>query len=325
MRGSVRRREFITLLGGAAITWPTAARAQSAAKIPRVGIIDDALIWDHFRRGLHALGYIEGRNIAIESRKGEDRPDRLASAAVELARLPVDVIATWGTPASRAAKQATTTIPIVAIAVGDPVRVGLVASLARPGGNITGNTILGSDAVAKRLQLLKELIPHLNRLGFLWNPDNDSNAAQVEELKVALPRLSMSLISVEVRGVTELDGALAAMMRERPDAFLMTNDPSHRNHVGRIIDFVDQNRLPGMYQAREAVAAGGLISYGPDLPDLFLRGASYVHRILQGAKPADMPVEQPITFELVVNFKTAKTLGLTLPLTLLARANEVIE
>ena len=320
----MRRREFIAVLGGAAIVWPTAARTQPAAKTPRVGIIDDGLIWDHFRRGLHAHGYVEGRNIVLESRKGDDRRG-LATNATELAGLPVDVIVTWGTPASRAAKQATTTIPIVAIGVGDPVRAGLVASLARPGGNITGSTVLGSDVVAKRLQLLKELVPQVQRLGFLWNPGNDSNAAQVEELKVALPRLGMSLISVEVRSVTELDSALTAMMRERPEAFQMTNDPSHRNRVGRIIAFMDENKVPGMYQMSEAVAAGGLISYGPDLADLFLRGANYVHRILQGAKPADLPIEQPTTFELVINLKTAKTLGLTVPLTLLARANEVIE
>ena len=320
----MRRREFIAVLGGAAIVWPTAARTQPAAKTPRVGIIDDGLIWDHFRRGLHAHGYVEGRNIVLESRKGDDRRG-LATNATELAGLPVDVIVTWGTPASRAAKQATTTIPIVAIGVGDPVRAGLVASLAQPGGNITGSTVLGSDVVAKRLQLLKELVPQVQRLGFLWNPGNDSNAAQVEELKVALPRLGMSLISVEVRSVTELDSALTAMMRERPEAFQMTNDPSHRNRVGRIIAFMDENKVPGMYQMSAAVAAGGLISYGPDLADLFLRGANYVHRILQGAKPADLPIEQPTTFELVINLKTAKTLGLTVPLTLLARANEVIE
>ena len=321
----MRRREFITVGGSAALAWPSAARSQPANKIPCVGIIDDALIWDHFRRGLHAYGYIEGRNIVLESRKVGDKPEGLATAAAELARLPVDVIATWGTPASQAAKQATSTIPIVAIAVGDPVRAGLVSSLARPGGNITGSTILGSDIVAKRLQLLKELMPQVQRLGFLWNPDNDSNAAQIAELKVVLPGLGISLISVEVRSVTELDGALIAMMQERPQVFQMTNDPSHRTRVGRIIAFMDENKLPGMYQTREAVAAGGLISYGADLADLFQRGAGYVHRILQGAKPADLPVEQPTTFELVVNLKTAKTLGLTVPLTLLARASEVIE
>jgi len=321
----VRRREFIAGLGGAAVARPIAPRAQPQDRIWRVGIIDDTLIWDHFRRGLQAHDYIEGRNITIEIRKGEDRPERLDVAAAELARLSVDVIATWGTPASWAAKQATTTIPIVAIAVGDPVRAGLVASLARPGGNITGNTILASDVVAKRLQLLKELIPNVNRLGFLWNPDNDSNVAQVDELKAVLPKFGMLLISVEARSASDLEGALATMMREQPHAFQMTNDPLHRNHLGRIIGLVDQSGLPGMYQTREAVAAGGLISYGPNLPDLFLRGATYVHRILQGAKPADMPFEQPTTFELVLNLKTARALGVTIPQTLLARANEVIE
>ena len=321
----MKRREFIALLGGAAIARSDATSAQPVGRIPRVGIIDDALLWDHFRRGLQAYGYVEGRNITIEIRKGEDRLERLAWAAAELAGIPVDVIATWGTPASRAAKQATTSIPIVAIAIGDPVRAGLVASLARPGGNITGNTILASDVVAKRLQLLKELIPRVNRLGFLWNPDNDSNVAQVEQLKDTLPKFGISLISVEVRNITELDRALAAMMRERPDAFQMTYDPSHHSHLERIIGLVDQSGLPGMYQARDAVAAGGLISYGPDFPDLFLRGANYVHRILQGAKPADLPIEQPITFELAVNLKTAKALGIEVPVSILARANEVIE
>jgi putative ABC transport system substrate-binding protein len=185
----MQRREFITLLGGA-IARPSAAPAQPLSKIPRVGIIiDDAPFWNQFRRGLQAYGYIEGRSITIEERKGEDRPERLTSAAAELAGIPVDVIATWGTPASRAAQQATSTIPIVAIAIGDPVRAGLVASLARPGGNITGNTILASEVVAKRLQLLKELVPHANRLGFLWNPDNESNVAQLAQLKDTLAKL----------------------------------------------------------------------------------------------------------------------------------------
>jgi putative tryptophan/tyrosine transport system substrate-binding protein len=321
----MKRREFIALLGGATIARPRAAPAQPPGKIPRIGVIDESEFWDHFRRGLQAYGYIEGRNITLDLRKGEERPEGLAAAAAELAGIPVDVIATWGTPASRAAQQATSRIPIVAIAVGDPVRTGLVASLARPGGNITGNTILASDVVAKRLQLLKELIPHVNRLGFLWNPDNESNIAQVEQLKATLPKFGMSLISVEARSSTDLDGALAAMMRERPDAFQMTNDPSHRKNLERVVRLVDQSGLPGMYQTRDAVAAGGLISYGPDLPDLFLRGAGYVHRILQGAKPADLPIEQPITFELAVNLKTAQALSINVPLSLLALANEVID
>jgi putative ABC transport system substrate-binding protein len=320
----MKRREFIAALGGAAASWPLAARAQQA-KIPRIGIIDNAPIWDHFRQGLRDLGYVEGQNIALEYRAARGEPDQLAAAAAELVRLPVDVIAVFGTPATRAAKQATTTIPIVMISIGDPVRTGLVASLARPGGNITGNTILGPDIVAKRLQVLKELFPFLARLAFLWNPDNGSNLAQVEELKVALPVLGMTLVSVEVRHVSEFDGAFAAMMRQQPDCFQMTNDPFHQIHARQIIDFVGKARLPAMYQTRENVVAGGLLSYGPSLADLFRRGAGYVRRILQGTKPADLPVEQPVRFELVVNLKTAKALGLTISESFLARADEVIE
>ena len=201
----MRRRAFISLLGSAAICRPMAAHSQWVSKKPRVGIIDDGLIWDHFRRGLHAHGYLEGRNIVLEERKAEATPEALATAAAQLADLPVDVIVVWGTPASRAAKRATTTIPIVAIAVGDPVRAGLAASFARPGGNVTGSKVLGSDVVAKRLQLLKELIPQVRRVAFLWNPDNESNAAQVDELRMVLPRFDISLISVEVRNVSELE------------------------------------------------------------------------------------------------------------------------
>jgi putative ABC transport system substrate-binding protein len=320
----MRRREFITLLGGAT-AWPLAARAQQPAKIPRIGIIDNAPIWDHFRQGLRDHGYVEGRDVVFEYRSAQGKPELLAAAAADLSRLPVDVIATFGSPASRAAQQATKTIPIVAISVGDPVRIGLVASLARPGGNITGNTNLGPDVVTKRLQLLKELIPSVSRLAFLWNPDNGSNAVQVEETKTALPALQLTLISVEVRSVGEFDDAFSIMMRARPDALQMTNDPLHQIHVQRVIDFVGRNRLPSMYLTRENVLAGGLVSYGASFSDLFRRGAGYVHRILQGTNPADLPVEQPVKFELVVNMKTAKAIGLSIPEWFLARADEVIE
>jgi putative tryptophan/tyrosine transport system substrate-binding protein len=320
----VNRRAIITLLSGAA-AWPLAARAQQPAKIPRIGIIDNAPIWDHFRQGLRDHGYVEGRDVILEYRMAEGKPNLLAAAAADLVRLPVDVIATFGSPASRAAQQATKTIPIVAISVGDPVRIGLVASLARPGGNITGNTNLGPDVVTKRLQLFKELIPSVSRLAFLWNPDNGSNVAQVEETRTALPALQLTLISVEVRSVGEFDDAFSIMMRARPDALQMTNDPLHQVHVQRVIDFVGRNRLPSMYLTRENVLAGGLVSYGASSPDLFRRGAGYVHRILQGTKPADLPVEQPVKFELAVNMKTAKAIGLSIPESFLARADEVIE
>ena len=321
----MKRRDFITFVAGAA-AWPLAVRAQQrTSKIPRIGIIDNAAIWDHFRQGLRDLGYIEGQTVAIEYRSAEGKPDRLAAAAGELARLPVDLIATYGTAASFAAKQAMTTTPIVMLAIGDPVRSGLVASLARPGGNITGNTILGPEIAAKRLQLFKEVIPTISRLAFLWNPNNASHAAYLEEWKSAAPALSVKMLFVAVGSSDEFDRAFAAMMRERPDGFTMTADPLHQLHIGWIIDFLAKNRLPAMYQVRENVIAGGLMSYGASLPDLFRRGASYVHKILQGIRPGDLPVEQPVKFDLSINLKTAKALGLTIPESFLARADEVIE
>jgi putative ABC transport system substrate-binding protein len=319
-----RRDTLLALLAlGAA---PLAARAQrQPAKMPRIGIIDNTVMWDAFRLGLRELGYVEGRNIAFEYRDAEGVPERLAKAATELARLPVDVIAVFGTPPSRAAKQATATIPIVAISIGDPVRAGLVASLARPGGNITGNTILGPDLSPKRLQLIKEVIPSVSRVAFLWNPDNASNVAILEELQLAAPKLGMKVLSVPVRNATDFDGAFAAMMKERPQALLMTNDPLHQRHIGRIVDFLMKHRLPGIFQTRENVVAGGFMSYGASLPELFRRGATYAHKILQGTRPADLPVEQPTIFELVINLKTAKALGVTVPQSMLIRADEVIE
>jgi putative ABC transport system substrate-binding protein len=322
----MRRREFISLLGSAAVARPLAARAQqSATKIPRIGIIDDAPIWDHFRQGLRDLGYIDRQNIAIEYRSAAGQPERLAAAASELARLPVDVIVTSGSAASRAAQQTTTTVPIVMIAIGDPVRAGLAANLARPGGNITGNTILGAEMSAKRLQLLKEVIPGVLRVAFLWNPNNASHLAYLEEWRAVAPALDVKLLFVEVRSSDQLDGAFAAMMQERPDAFIMTADPFHLSHIGWIIDFLATNRLPAMYMVKENVVAGGLMSYGPNLPDLYRRSAGYVHKILQGTKPGDLPVEQPTKFELVFNLNAARALGLTIPPILLATADEVIE
>jgi len=320
----MRRRDFITLLGGGAATWPLAAHAQRP-KIPRIGIIDDAPIWDHFRIGLRELGYIEGRNIALEYRSAEGRPEHLAAAASELAGLPVDIIATYGTPASQAAKRATATIPIVMVSIGDPVRSGLVASFARPGGNITGLTILSPDSSPRRLQLLKEIVPSVARVAFLWNPDNASNAAQLEEVQIATPMLGMQLLPFAVRRSDEFDGAFAAMTSQRADALLMTADPFHQLHIERIIEFLTRNRLPGSFLIRENVVAGGLMSYGVSQPDLVRRAATFVHKILQGSKPADLPIEQPIKFDLVINLKTSTALGLTVPSTLLAIADEVIE
>ena len=321
----MRRREFIRLIGGSA-AWPLAARAQqSVTKMPRIGVIDPGAIWgDHFRQALRDLGYLEGRNIVIEYRSTEETPDRLAAVASELARLPVDVIVTFGTAAAYAAKEATTTIPIVMM-VGDPVRSGLVTNLARPGGNITGYTVLGPDIAAKRLQLLKEAFPTISRVAFLWNPKNASHAAYLEEWKSAAPGLGVKMLFVAVSSSDEFDSAFAAMMRERPDAFTMSADPLHQLHIGWIIEFLAKNRLPAMYMLRENVIAGGLMSYGASVPDLFRRAASYVHKILQGTNPADLPVQQPVKFELVINLKTAKALGSTIAESFLLRADEVIE
>jgi putative ABC transport system substrate-binding protein len=322
----MRRREFITLLGGAAAAWPLIARAQQRpTKIPRIGIIDDAPIWDHFRKALHDLGYVEGQNIVIEYRAAQGEPARLVQAARELAGIPVDVIVEFGSTAARAAQMATTTIPIVMISIGDPVRAGFVASLARPGGNMTGNTILGPDLGPKRLQILKEIIPSVSRVAFLWNPDNASNVAIRDELQEAIPKLGMNLISVEVRSTNEFDPAFATMLRQHPDALLMTNDPFHQLHIKRIIAFLTENRIPGMFQTRENVLAGGFMSYGASLPDLFRRGATYVHKILQGTRAADLPVEQPTKFEMVINLKAAKAIGVTVAESILLRADEVIE
>jgi putative tryptophan/tyrosine transport system substrate-binding protein len=325
MTALIGRREFIAVLGAASVAWPLLARAQQAVKIPRIGIIDDSPIWNFFRQALRDLGYVEGQNIAFEYRYAGGLPDRLAWISAELVRRPVDLIATFGTPATQAAKEATKTIPIVMMGVGDPVGAGLVSSLARSGGNITGNTILGPDVAGKQLQLLKEVIPSLSRVAFLWNPDNASHPAQLSELKIAAQTLNMNLLSIAVRSSDEFDIAFAAIMSERADAFLMTADPLHQVSIVRIIDFLTNNRLPGMFLSREIVVAGGFMSYGASVPDLLRRGALYVHKILQGTKPADLPVEQPTKFELVVNMKTAKAIGLTIPESFLLRVDEVIE
>jgi putative tryptophan/tyrosine transport system substrate-binding protein len=321
----MRRREFILLLGGAALSSPLSAPAQQFGKMPRIGIIDDSPIWNPFREGLRELGYLEGQNIAFEYRYAAGLPDRLVWVAAELVRKPVDLIATFGTPTTVAAKRATATIPILMIGIGDPVGAGLVSNLARPGGNITGNTILGPDLAGKRLQLLKEAIPSLSRVAFLWNPDNASHPAQLAGLQAAVETMGLKLLPVAVRGSDELANALAAMMKERPDAFVMTNDPLHQLSIVPIIDFLADNRLPGMFPTREVVMAGGLLSYGASLPDLFRRGAGYARKILQGTKPADLPVEQPVKFELVVNLKTAKMIGLDMPQSFLVRTDQVIE
>ena len=321
----MRRRQFIALLGAAAAVWPVAARAQPARRMPRIGVIDDAANWDHFRQGLRDLGYVERQNIAIEYRSAQDNVDQLSRAALELASLPTDVIVVHGSPATRAARRATATIPIVTIGVGDPVRAGFATNLARPDSNITGNSQLAPDLIGKRLEILKECVSDLVRVAFLWNPDNDSNLAFLEELIIAVPALGLQLISTPMRISDDFERAFAAMMQRRPNAFVMTADPLSQRLIGQIIDFMASHRLPAMYQLKENVMAGGLMAYGASLPVLFRRGAWYVHRLLQGAKPAELPIEQATKFELTINLKTAKALGLTIPPGVLSIADQVIE
>ena len=321
----MNRSEVIALMVGAAAAMPGAARAQQRPKIPRIGIIDDGEIWKPFRDGLREAGYSEGQTIAFETRAADGNPDRLSAAAAELARLPVDLIATYGTPASRAAKAATSTIPIVMIGVGDPVAAGLVQSLAHPGGNITGNTILAPELAPKRLQLIKEIIPSAKRAALLWNPDNISSGANLEQLRYAAPGHGLMLAAVEARTANDLDGAFAILARERPDVVLVTNDAVHQSRIQKIIAFLFQQGLPAMFQSRDNVAAGGLMSYGASFPDMFRQGAFFAQKILQGTPPADLPVQTPQRFQLAINLNTAKAIGVTISEAIQLQADEVIE
>ena len=322
---SIGRRQFISVLGGTA-AWPLAARAQSASgKIVRIGIIDDSPSWYPFRQQLRELNYVEGQNLAYVSLNTNGNPDQLDAAAAVLAQVPVNVIAAFGTPRAQAAQRATKTIPIVAMSISDPIGAGLVTSLAHPAGNITGNTILGPDIVTKKLQVLKDAIPAVARVAYLWNPDNSATAAILEDLRKAAPLFNMTIVSLEARTEVDFDRAFAQMSSNRPDAVLTTNDPLHLAHMPTVIDFLLKDRIAGLFQVRENVIAGGLMSYGVSLADMFRMGALYTYKILRGTKPEDLPFAQPVTFEFVINLKTAKAIGLEIPTAVIARADEVIE
>jgi putative ABC transport system substrate-binding protein len=334
----VNRREVITFLGGAAVAWPLAARAQQptgpVGKMPRIGIlmpgssVTSEATLEAFYQGLHELGYFEGQNLAIELREAEWKSDRLEGMAAELVGHKVDVIVAWSTPAGRAAKRATNTIPIVAAVMADPVEDELVTSLARPGGNITGTTFLGPELVAKRLQLFREVLPGLSRVAALWHPSaygERTMAGVVREIEGATRTLGMQLQLAPASSPDDFASAFSAMIRERAEAFIVMPSPMLFGEHKRIVGLAAENRLPGMYQAREFVDAGGLLSYGVNLPDLFRRSATYVDKILKGAKPAGLPVEQPTKFELVINLKTARELGLSVSRDFLLIADEVIE
>ena len=328
----MKRREFIAAVGAGLLAAPLVAGAQQAGRVHRIGYLTGGLSTDRphlieaFRQGLRELGWVEGQNIVIEYRYAEGRFDRLPDLAAELVRLKVDIIVAVATPASAAAKNATGTIPIVGISLGDPVGTGLIASLARPGGNITGVSYsVGVETIGKGLELLNEIVPNVRWVAILSNPGNPLHAPAVRDLKVAARSLGEQLQLLDARGPTEFDGAFAAMAKERVGGLFVVADTMFNLHRARLVELAAKSRLPAAYGTRDAVESGGLMSYGPSLPDLFERGATYVDKILKGAKPADLPVEQPTKFELVINLKTAKALGLTMPPSLLARADEIVE
>jgi len=324
------RRQFITLLGGAAAAWPLAAHAQQAGKLPTIGFLGSTTPsamsqWvAAFVQRLRELGWIEGRTIAIEYRWAEGRTERHTEIATEFVRLKVDIIATWGTTGVIAAQQATSVIPIVFALAGDPVGTGLVTSLARPGGNVTGLSSQQSDIAGKRLELLREVFATVRRLAILANVDSPPAVLDMREVQVAARTLGIEAATFDIRRAEDIAPAFEAI-QGRADALYVCGDPLVNANRIQIGSLALGARLPGMYVAREFVETGGLMSYGPNYPGLFRRAGDYVDRILRGAKPADLPVEQPTKFDLVINLKTAKALGLDVSLSLQQRADEVIE
>jgi putative ABC transport system substrate-binding protein len=325
----VKRREFITLLGGAAAAWPLGARAQQAGSRYTVGIFSAGVGNAEFTTvlvdALRELGWVEGKNVVFERRYADNRLERLPELAADLVRLNVDVIAAVGTLAPLAAKRATSTIPIVMAAAGDPLGSGLVTSLARPGGNVTGMSLMAPDLGGKRLELLNEALPRLSRVAVLWNEANPYSALVFKEMEAAGQTLRIEVQSLGVRAPDDFDGAFEAAIRQHPDALITIEDPLTFSQRQRVAQFTAGQQMPSLHGFREFAAAGGLMAYGASGPDLFRRAAGYVDKILKGAKPADLPVQQPSKFELVINLKTARALGLEIPPTLLARADEVIE
>ncbi len=328
----MNRRSFIGTLAGGLLAAPLVAEAQPAGKIYRIGYLSagaptsNPLVIAAFQQGLRDLGWVEGQNIDIEYRWAAGRFDRLPDLAADLVHLKVDVIIAAPTPAALAAKNATGTVPIVAVSLTHPVELGLVGSLARPGGNVTGLSYsVGADIFGKDLELLKEVVPRVRRVAVLSNPDSPAQPLTVRNVKDAARSLGLQLQLLEARGPEGFDGAFAAMAREHVGALLVVQDPAFIPHRARLVDLAAKNRLPSIFTQREDAEAGGLMSYGPSLSDLYRRAGTYVDKILKGANPGDLPVEQPTKFELVINLKTAKALGLTIPPSLLQRADQVIE
>jgi putative ABC transport system substrate-binding protein len=323
---------LIVMLALGMLIAPRAAGGQPGGKVYRIGVLETTSAalnipnLDAFRQGLRELGYLEGQNLVIAYRSADGRPERFPDLATELVRLPVDLILTRGTPAALAAKQATQgTVPVVITGAGDPVGSGLVASLARPGGNVTGLSALTTELYAKRVELLADLMPKLARLAGLFNMGNPVLPSQWTEVERASRPLGVQPQLLDVRTPEEIGRAFDAAIREHADALVVAIEALTQAHRRPIVDLAAQHRLPAMYAGREFVDAGGLISYGVSYPDMYYRAASFAHKIFTGTKPADLPVEQPMRFELVINLKTAQALGLTIPPVLLFRADEVIQ
>ena len=329
----MERRTFMAMLTGGIVVAPFTAEAQQAAKVARIGYLATNLeagshVPEAFLQGLRDVGYVEGRNLVIEYRSVEGKPERLPALAAELVALKVDVIVAGAPPAALAAKQATQTLPIVFAAASDPVGSGLVTSLARPGGNVTGLSILAPELVGKCLELLTQAVPGVTRLAVLWQPGALGEHTEKDMLKgadAAARALGVRLQVVEARGPADFDRAFSDMTRARTGALTVSTSAMFVTERRRLVDLAAKNQLPAAYQFREFVDAGGLMAYGPNAADLWRRAATYVDKILKGVKPADLPVEQPTKFELVINLKTAKALGLTIPQSLLGRADEAIE
>ena len=329
----IDRRTFLAGTGAVRLTAPLAAEAQQAVKVARIGFLAGNLaaiphLREAFLQGLRDLGYVEGRNVVIEDRDAKGKLERFPALAAELVALKVDVIVAGSTPHALAAKQATRTLPIVFAAADDAVGSGLVTSLARPGGNVTGLSILAPELVGKRLELLKQAVPGVTQVAVLWQPGGLGERTEKDQLKeadVAARALGVRLQFVEARGPADIDRAFSDMTRARAGALTVLTGAMFFGERRRLVDLAAKNRLPAVYPWRDGVDAGGLMSYGPNIADLYRRAATYVDKILKGAKPGDLPVEQPTKFELVINLKTAKALGLTIPPSLLGRADEVIQ
>jgi putative ABC transport system substrate-binding protein len=322
-------KEIISfVLGAVLVAHCFPAEAQQTKKAPRIGLLAASSVQsasDSFKQGLRDLGYVEGKNIVIEYRYAEGREDRLRDLAAELVRLKVDIIVTGSTVAVRAAKQLTGTIPIVMAGTGDPVATGLVASLARPGGNVTGLSAVSPELTTKQLELLKEIIPSVGRVAVLFDPAYPVNIPAWKEMKNVAPVFGMQLLPLEVREAKDYEPAFGAAGRGRADALLVRRDPLNQTHRTQIVSLAAQSKLPAFYPLKEYVEVGGLISYGVSTADLNRHAAIYVDKILKGAKPADLPVEQPMKFEFIVNLKAAKQIGLTIPQSVLYRADKVIK